>query len=77
MSEDSTMPPLTITSTPSSASPEEAAAIVAALERFMRATAPPASPPAHAPDGWRRAAILEGISREPQEAVSWMLPPSG
>jgi hypothetical protein len=60
-----------------SASTEEAAAIVAALERFMRTTAPPASPPAHAPDGWRRAAILEGISREPREAVSWMLPPPG
>ena len=53
-----------------SASPEEAAAIVAALERFMRATAPPASPPAPALDGWRRAAILEGISREPEEDVS-------
>jgi len=59
------------------ASPEEAAAIVAALERFMRATAPPASPSAGAPDGWRRAAILEGVSREPGEDVSWMFPTSG
>jgi hypothetical protein len=49
----------------SSASPEEAAAIVAALERFMRATALAATPLATAPDGWRRAAILEGVSREP------------
>jgi hypothetical protein len=48
-----------------SASPEEAAAIVAALERFMRATAPPASQPAAAPDGWRRTAVLEGVAREP------------
>ncbi len=48
-----------------SASPEEAAAIVASLERFMRATAPPASDPVDAPDGWHRAAILEGVSREP------------
>jgi hypothetical protein len=48
-----------------SASPEEAAAIVAALERFMRATAPPASETADAPDGWHRAAILEGVGREP------------
>jgi hypothetical protein len=48
---------------PPSASPEEAAAIVAALERFMRATAPgSASPPPH--DPWRRAAILEGVSRD-------------
>jgi hypothetical protein len=49
----------------SSASPEEAAAIVAALERFIRATAPLASPPASSPDGWRRAAVLEGVAREP------------
>ena len=48
---------------PPSASPEEAAAIVAALERFMRDTAPTASATA-TPDPWRRAALLEGISRE-------------
>jgi hypothetical protein len=46
------------------ASPEEAAAVVAALERFMRATAPPAQSPAEAPDEWQRAAILEGVERE-------------
>jgi hypothetical protein len=45
------------------ASPEEAAAIVAAIERFMRATAPRARP-AEAEDPWRRAAILEGVERE-------------
>ena len=49
---------------PSSASPEEAAAIVAALERFMRATAPEAPRRAAATDPWRRAAVLEGVSRE-------------
>jgi hypothetical protein len=49
---------------PPSASPEEAAAIVAALERFMRATAPGPAPPARATDPWRREAILEGVSRE-------------
>jgi hypothetical protein len=51
------------------ASPEEAAAVVAALERFMRATAAPLTASASsalAPEGWRRAAALEGISREPQ-----------
>jgi len=47
-----------------SASPEEAAAIVAALERFMRATAPHSATPAATPDQWRRAAILEGVRRE-------------
>jgi hypothetical protein len=46
------------------ASPEEAAAIVAALERFMRATAPAQAPVSREPDQWRRAAILEGVRRE-------------
>jgi len=47
-----------------SASPEEAAAVVAALEQFMRATAPAliAGPPPL--DGWRRAALLEGVAME-------------
>jgi hypothetical protein len=48
------------------ASPEEAAALVAALERFMRATAPAAAPAAQPPDPWRAAAILEGVEREAQ-----------
>jgi hypothetical protein len=48
-----------------SASPEEAAAIVAAVERFMRATAPSATAHRHDDDGWRRQAVLEGIAREP------------
>jgi hypothetical protein len=47
-----------------SASPEEAAAIVAALERFMRATAPAAAPPAGGPETWQRAAVLEGVARD-------------
>ncbi len=48
------------------ASPEETAAIVAALETFMRATAPAPSAPVQALDPWRSAAILEGVSRETQ-----------
>jgi hypothetical protein len=57
------------------ASPEEAAAIVAALERFMRATAPTAVADASVqPDGWHAAAVLEGVSRDPWgEASSPML----
>jgi len=51
---------------PASASPEEAAAIVAALERFMLARAHVSSAPAQAPDGWRRAALLEGLRGEGQ-----------
>jgi hypothetical protein len=50
---------------PPSASPEEAAAIVAALESFVRATAA-STAPAQAPDAWRRAAMLEGMRGEGQ-----------
>jgi hypothetical protein len=50
-----------------SPSAEEAAAIVAAIERFMRATAPPARESVQAVDRWRRAAILEGVEREPAD----------
>jgi hypothetical protein len=50
-----------------SASPEEAAAIVASLERFMRATALPGRALAHGPDNWQRAAMLEGVARQPQD----------
>jgi hypothetical protein len=52
-----------------SASPEDAAAIVAALERFMRATATVAAPP-QGLDPWRRAAVLEGVERELTADVS-------
>jgi hypothetical protein len=52
-----------------SASPDEAAAIAAALETFMRATAPAAQEPAEQLDPWHRAAILEGVSREPEADI--------
>ena len=45
------------------ASPAEAAAIVAALERFMRDTAPRLAPPTEHLDPWTRAAMLEGVAR--------------
>jgi hypothetical protein len=53
------------------ASPEEAAAVVAALERFMRDTAPPPAPPAPRRSGWQRAALLEATRREPDEPNPW------
>jgi hypothetical protein len=53
-----------------SASPEEAAAVVAALERFMRETAPVPQTPTVGPDPWRRAAILEGVERESQSGAA-------
>jgi hypothetical protein len=57
-----------------SASAEEAAAVVAALEQFMRATAPVPAPPLEAVDPWRRAAIIEGVSREipPEMPDPWI-----
>jgi hypothetical protein len=50
----------------SSASPEEAAAVIAAIERFMRDTAPPVAAAPQGPGPWVRAALLEGVEREPQ-----------
>jgi len=48
------------------ASAEEAAAIVGALERFLRDTAPAApSDAAGAADPWQRATLLEGVRRQP------------
>jgi hypothetical protein len=55
-----------------SASPEEAAAVVAALERFMRDTAPtPAPPPPPGAPPWARAALLEATGHAPDEATTW------
>jgi hypothetical protein len=54
------------------ASPEEAAAVVAALERFMRDTAPtpaPAPPPGAPP--WARAAVLEATGYTDVGPVPW------
>jgi hypothetical protein len=47
------------------ASPEEAAAVVAALERFMRETAPTPAPPPERLAGWLQAARVEAVEREP------------
>jgi hypothetical protein len=61
-----------------SASPTEAAAIVAALERFMRDTAPRVAPASEAVDPWLRAAMLEGVTRDvygsrpPDELDPWI-----
>ena len=54
-----------------SASPAEAAAAVAAIEQFLRDTAPANDPPAARPDPWLRAARLEGISRAPDPPAAW------
>jgi hypothetical protein len=49
-----------------SASPEEAAAVVAALERFMRDTAPTPAPVPERPSPWVEAARLESVERAPR-----------
>jgi hypothetical protein len=52
------------------ATAEEAAAIAAALERFLHETATrPISTSAAGPDPWVRAAMLEGVTREDHAVV--------
>jgi hypothetical protein len=43
------------------ASPEEAAAIAAAVERFLAETAPAAPAVEDGPSPWQRAALIEGV----------------
>ena len=54
-----------------SASPEEAAAVVAALERFMRDTAPPLAESAPPRNPWLRAALLEGVGLDAVDMTPW------
>jgi hypothetical protein len=53
------------------ASEEEAAAVVAALERFMRETAPRPAPPVPRRNPWQDAALREGVTRAPDEPAPW------
>jgi hypothetical protein len=52
------------------ASPEQAAAVIAAVERFLRDRAPAAAPPPPAPSAWARASRLEGV-REQSGRFPW------
>jgi hypothetical protein len=54
------------------ADPAEAAAIMAALERFMRDTAPTPAPTAEPLSGWIRAARLEAVDHSPPGAHPWL-----
>jgi hypothetical protein len=58
-------------STDVAASPVEAAAIVGALERFMRDTAPALTTAPAGPDPWARAAILEAVGHEDDAPSAW------
>ncbi|TMK41323.1 MAG: hypothetical protein E6G56_05425 [Actinobacteria bacterium] len=53
------------------ASSQEAAAVVAALERFMRETAPAPAPAEPAVNPWVRAARLEAVDREEETLTPW------
>jgi hypothetical protein len=54
-----------------SASPEEAAVIAAAIEQFMRDTAPPPVAAGPQTSRWLRAALFEAARLEPGEPSPW------
>jgi hypothetical protein len=54
-----------------SASPEEAAAIAAAIEQFMRDTAPAPGVAGPVVSPWLRAALFEGTKRGAAEPSPW------
>jgi hypothetical protein len=49
----------------STATPEEAAAVIAAIEQFLRDTAPPPAEVPARPNPWVSTARLEGVERAP------------
>jgi hypothetical protein len=53
------------------ASPEEAAAVIAAVQRFIRDTTPPPAPTAPRRNPWQRAALYEAVDRAPREPLPW------
>jgi hypothetical protein len=53
------------------ASPEEAAAIAAAIEQFLRDTAPPPAPPGPQVSPWLRAGLLEATGRAASGSTPW------
>jgi hypothetical protein len=55
----------------SAATAEEAAAVIAAVEQFLRDTAAPAATAEPRQDPWLRAALLEQTGREPDGPTEW------
>jgi hypothetical protein len=53
------------------ASPEEAAAIAAAIEQFMRDTAPPPAATGPSTSPWLRAGLFESAKRPSTEPSPW------
>lgn len=55
----------------SSATPDEAAAIAAAIEQFLRDTAPPPAAPARTMNPWLRTALFEGAGLDAATGTPW------
>ena len=53
------------------ATPEEAAAIAAAIEQFLRDTAPAPDPAQDGPNPWLRAALYEGAGYPADAPQPW------
>jgi hypothetical protein len=53
------------------ASPEEAAAIAAAIEQFLRDTAPPPAEEGPVVSSWARAGLLEATGRAAGDRSAW------
>jgi hypothetical protein len=45
--------------------------VIAAVEQFLRDTAPPAAPAEPPPDPWLRAARLEAVGYAPDDPLPW------
>jgi hypothetical protein len=54
-----------------SASPEEAAAIAAAIEQFLRDTTPPAAETKPQMSPWLKAGLYEGVGRPAESSPLW------
>jgi hypothetical protein len=54
-----------------SASPEEAAAISAAIEQFLRDTAAPRGVAGPGMSPWERSALFEGVGHDPDGLSPW------
>ncbi|HEY5317109.1 MAG TPA: hypothetical protein VIJ20_03960 [Solirubrobacteraceae bacterium] len=52
-------------------SPDEAAAVIAAVERFIRETAPVRAKAPARRNAWQAAALREGVARHPVEPLPW------
>jgi len=55
----------------SAAEPQEAAAVIAAVEQFLADTAPAPAPSSEPVNPWQRAALLEGVRSKEGFASPW------